>query len=267
MKRQATLTALALVLALAAAPALAQQAVDGARAPAAQAPAEGVIEKAGDAIRDAAESIEAFLVGKDGAAEGGKLEPVLIRRDATARGMLGADVLDQSGKKISKVEDIIIGEDGRALSVVVSDGGVLGIGEKVAAFDYGRVARQNPDGSVVMRLTQDMIGRAADFSYDPDDREGAKVIPPNAVSVRDLLDAEVLDPRGEKLAEVENLSFTQGDAAKIIVGFNKTLGMGGDLAALGFDDAKMARKGRDIDFTLNADQAARFNAFKQSVRN
>lgn len=208
--------------------------------------------------------IKAYLLGDD---KSDKLEAVLIQNKLTAHGMIGEAIINTKGEKIADLKDIIIGKGGRAILVVVSDHGVLGIGKKVAAFDYDKVVAQAADGKVVMTLSQDMVDHAADFSYDQQDWAKAKVIPTGSVSTNELLKGDVLDNEGKKLAGIENIFFRGAEASQIIVSFNKTLGMGGDLAALTYDDLQMVRDDKELDFKLTANQTAGFKGFKKSVAN
>ena len=225
---------------------------------------KGSLNKASAEMRETADDIKAFLMGKDADS---KLEPVLIHKDRTAHGIIGATILNPKGEKIATVKDIIMNKDGQAILVVVSDGGLLGIGDKVAAFSFDKVIAQGDDGKVTMALSQDMIDHAADFSYDPKDWAKAKVIPPNSVSTNELLKGNVLDYDGKKVASIENVYFRSGEASQLIVGFDKTFGMGGDLAAMDYDSLKMVQKGKDIDFKLSPNQTAQFKSFKKSVEN
>jgi sporulation protein YlmC with PRC-barrel domain len=220
--------------------------------------------KADDNMRDTADDIKAFLMGEEA---DHKLEPVLIRRSMTAHGLIGQGIINPEGRKIADVKDIIVDKSGTAILVVVSDGGMLGIGDKVAAFDYSKVVAQKPDGKVVMTLSPDMVAHARDFSYDQKDWAKAKVIPAGSLSVNQLLKGDVLDSGGRKVAAIENVYFRDADASQIIVGFNKTLGMGGALAALDYDDLKMVRKDKGPDFQLTLAQSARFKSFAKSVSN
>lgn len=221
------------------------------------------LRKADSAMRETADDIRAFFVGDEG---GGALEPVMIRSDRTAKGLLDKPVLNPQGKEITKLKDIIIDQNGRATMVVVTDGGFLGIGKKQAAFDYSKVIAQQNDGKVVMALSQDMIDRAADFSYDEDDASKARIIPAGSVSLNDVLDGNLLDSKGKKVGAIENVSFENGRAHRIIVGFNKTLGMGGDLAALNYASLEKLPKMSSVDVKMNASQSAQFSSFGKSSR-
>jgi uncharacterized protein YrrD len=222
------------------------------------------LNRADTEMRDTADEIKAFFMGKG---PDGKLEPVLIRRDRTAHGLIGEPIVNLKGEKIATVKDIILSNDGKAILVVVADGGVLGIGSKVAAFDYSKVVSQNPDGKVVMRLSQEMVDHAVDFSYDPKDWAKAKVIPARSISTNLLLEGEVVDSNGKKIADIENVYFRDAEASQLIVGFDKTFGFGGELAALDYDKLQMVHKNKEVDFKLTASQTAQFWNFKKSVAN
>jgi sporulation protein YlmC with PRC-barrel domain len=211
-----------------------------------------------------ADDIKAFIIGKDA---DHTLQPVLIRRSMTAHGLIGESIVNTDGKKIATVKDIIVDKSGKAILVVVSDGGVLGIGDKVAAFDYDHVVAQKPDGKVVMTLSQNMVDHARDFSYDQKDWAKAKVIPAGSLSINELLKGDILDSHGDKVAAIENVYLRDAEASQIIIGFNKKLGMGGDLAALDYNDLKMVTKDKQLGFMLTSAQSARFEDFKKSVAN
>ena len=271
MKIQA-ITAVSVIALMLAAPAFAADATQASEDPGVSTSSDanattgvkGGLNKASAEMRETADDIKAFLMGKDADS---KLEPVLIHKDRTAHGIIDATVVDPKGAKIATVKDIIMDKDGRAILIVVSDGGLLGIGDKVAAFNYDKVIAQGADGKVVMALTQDMIDHAKDFSYDPKDWAKVKVIPENSVSTKELLKGNVLDNDGKKVASIENVYFRSGEASQLIVGFDKTFGMGGDLAALDYGSLEPVRNGKTTDFRLSPNQTAQFKSFKKSVEN
>jgi sporulation protein YlmC with PRC-barrel domain len=222
------------------------------------------LQNTDNAMRETADDIKAFFVGDEA---DNRMKPALIRRNMTANGLIGSPVLNANGERIATIKDIIIGKNGRAALAVVSDDGLLGIGSKVAAFDYNRVVTQRYDGTVGMTLSQEMIDRAADFSYDQKDWAKAKVMPAGAVSTNMLLDGDVLDSKGNKVASIDNVYFRNADAAQVVVGFNKTFGLGGDAASIDYDEVRMIRKDDTLDFKLSDNQSAQFKRFKTSVAN
>jgi sporulation protein YlmC with PRC-barrel domain len=217
----------------------------------------------GEAIDQTADAIKALLLGK----KVDTLKPVLINRHMTANGIIGATVINTSGARVATVKDIIIDGNGRAVMIVVSDGGLLGIGGKVAAFDFNGVVALQPDGKVVMTLSQEMISHAANFSYDQQDWAKSKVIPADSMSVKALLKGNVLDSDGRKVATIDNIYLRDNDVSQVIVSFDKKLGMGGNVAALDYDDLQMVRKNKQIDFQLTPKQTAIFRDFEKSVTN
>jgi sporulation protein YlmC with PRC-barrel domain len=257
IQKMTAVSALALMLSLPAYAAdISAPAVSGPTPAASSAPENNT-------VRATENNFKAFFIGKDSR---DNFQPVLINRSMTAHGLIGETVINTQGEKVADVKDIIVDKDGKARLVVVSGGGVLGIGSKVAAFDYDKVVEQQPDGKVVMTLSDDMISHAKDFSYDQKDWRKAKVIPAGSVSVNAMLKGDVMDNRGKKVANVENVYFRNADVSQVIVGFNKKLGMGGDLAALNYDDLRLIKKtSKEVDFKLSANQASHFKNFKKSV--
>ena len=107
-----------------------------------------------------------------------------------------------------------------------------------------------------------MISHAADFSYDQKDWAKAKVIPAGSMSVNALLKGDLLDSDGKKIAATENIYLRDNGVSQVIVSFDKKLGMGGNvLAALDYDDLRMVRKKKQIDFQLTPKQTAIFRNF------
>lgn len=234
------------------------------------------LNKANSSMRETADEIHAFFVdeksgvksakGTAVVADDGTWKTSTIRRSVTAEGMIDQKILTPEGRQIAEIEDIILTKDGKASKVIVSDGGLLGIGDKLAAFDYDRVITQRKDGKVIMALSQNMIDRAAEFSYDSDDYMKANVIPAGSISVDDLLDGEVFNHRGDKVASIENLSLDGGKADRLIVAVNKKLGMGGDLAALKFDTLNISQDSdRDVRIDLTEAQSLQLDRLAKRV--
>ncbi len=218
-------------------------------------------EDVSDATKKAYENTKEALNGDDSP----EFETVSVDTRMTANGMIGKPVYNQNGERVAKVQDIILDRDGNAMMVVMGDGDFTGLG-KTVAFDYSVIANRSADGDVIAALTEDMIDTAASFSYDREDySDTVKVIPSNGYSVAELLDGELVNPQGETLAEVDNISLRNGEADRLIVGFGRVLGMGGDTAALDYDDANIVRQDNALNFELTADAAAQFERFKSSA--
>lgn len=226
--------------------------------------AERAWEDTKDAVAKAADDVEYTLFGKEP-----KGVETSITAGATASGLLNKPVNGTNNERIGTLRDIIVDGKGNAKMAIVSDSEVLNVG-KEAAFDYGLVLRHNADGDVIMPLTEESMKNARRFSYDAKDagKEGVTTIPSGSYSIDKLLEANVVNAKGDKVASVDNVTFRNGRADALIVGFDKVMGVGGEKAALSFPDVKMISKGDGkVEFQLTAAQAAQFETFKQSASN
>lgn len=81
--------------------------------------------------------------------------------------MLGKTVVGSDGKEIGSVEDVLIDADsGAASQIVVSSGGVLGLGAKKIAVDYADVSFDDENEQVrVSTLTADAVEGMPEFDY------------------------------------------------------------------------------------------------------
>lgn len=224
-------------------------------------------DKASSAAEDAYESIKATFIDEEKTGA----DTLSINSRGTAQGMIGQPVLDTAGKKIATIKDIILNNEGEAELIVLADGGFMGIGSKLAAFDYDLVSQRNEDGDVIMPISQETLDKVAPFSYEAKDAEKdekTRVMPANGISVAELLDGQILNTEKKAVAEVDNISFSNGEASQIIIGFDKTLGLGGEKAAVGYDNVDVVReKDNEIDVQLSAKQAANFESFKKTATN
>ncbi len=218
-------------------------------------------EKAKENTSEAYNDIKATVVGENAN------EDIVISSNTTATGMIGKPVHNANGESIGKVTDIILDQNGKASMVVVADGEFIGMGKK-AAFDYNTIANINADGDVIMPLTEAMIENAAEFSYDAADAgDGVSVMSSNGYSVAKLLDGQVVNQNKNVVGEIDNISFVNGSASQLIVGFDKILGLGGKKASLNFSSATMIKDGDGYDFQLSAAQSKQFENYKNTATN
>lgn len=212
--------------------------------------------------KEAYQDIKARLIDEDRKDAG----DLTISAGITAKGMLGQPIHNTHNEKIGTVKDIILDSEGDAQIIVVSDGGFMGVGDKLAAFDYDLVMRQEENGDVVMPLSDDIIKNVAEFSYDPAEAaDKVQVIPANGYSVSELLKGKLVNPKNESLGSIENIAFRRGEAAEVIVAFDQKLGMGGERAAFDFDDLTLSKaQDGNLNFRMNDYQSAQFEAMKKS---
>jgi hypothetical protein len=207
------------------------------------------------------QDIKAILI--DEVDSGGAVDHISFDSRMTASGMLGKAVYDGTGKRLATIDDIIINDAGTATSIVLSDGGFMGLGGKLAAFDYNLLTQRTDNGDLVMALSEDAIRQAAPFSYDAADAGDGRtqVMSISNYRISKVLDSTLSDPPGIKVAEVDNASFRDGQVDYLIAGFDKTLGMGGKMAAIKYNTVAATGNGDGgLNFELTENQANRFRS-------
>ena len=220
---------------------------------------EGV-ENTKQAVKETYEDVKAALFDGNTAAR-----DVSYDKRSTAEKIIGQEVLNDKRQKIATVEDIIVDTDGTARLVVVKDGGLLGFGGKLAAFDYGTVIKNDGKTEMVTPLTEADMESAATFSYDAEDADDkTRLMPASGISIARLLDGNLQGADGQKVADIEDVTFKAGKADMVITSAGEVLEMGGKKIALGFDTADIARDKEDINLKLDAQKTARFQQLEQS---
>ncbi len=269
--KKTILTTVSVIALMGALPALAETAKTQTEINAEASTTGGIVEDAKTAVDDmkrdsseAYEEIKATLIGEK---TDDKNMPVVIDSRKTANGIIGHHVYNEQHENLAKITDIILDKNGKAIMVVVSES-LLGMGTE-AAFDYSAIIRVEDDGDVIMPLTKEIIDNAAPFSdaKDEDNDKKVRVIPDNGYSVARLLDGKLLNQKKESVADIENISFKDGQTSQVIVGFDKTLGMGGEKAVLSYSDTKIIRDGESLGFQLSAKKSVQFETYKKTVTN
>jgi sporulation protein YlmC with PRC-barrel domain len=229
--------------------------------------ASNAADKTSEAASNAYDNIKATFIDEDKTAS----DTVTIDSRKTAQGMIGQPVRNTAGEKIATVKDIILDSNGKATLVVLADGGFMGIGTKLAAFDYDLVSQRQKDGDVIMPISEETLDKVAPFSYDAKDAEKdakTRIIPQNGISVAELLEGQVLNQKKENVAEIDNISLSNGEASQVIIAFDQTLGLGGKKAAVGYDNIQVVREKNDkVNIQLSDKQAANFENFKKTATN
>jgi sporulation protein YlmC with PRC-barrel domain len=89
--------------------------------------------------------------------------PAQAAGDVRADTLIGMTVYDTAGEKVGKVKDILFDEKGQAKGVVLSVGGVLGVGAKSVGLQWSEVDIQ-PDAQVAkVQYNKDQLEAAPDF--------------------------------------------------------------------------------------------------------
>lgn len=217
-----------------------------------------------NATKDAYNNVKQALSDND---EDAEFKKISIDSRMTATGMIGQPIYNVDGERVAKIRDIIMDADGQALMVVVGDGDFTGLG-KLVAFDYNIITTRNSNGDVIAALTEEMIDSAASFSYNRDDySESVRVIPSSGYSVAEILDGELVDPKGTSLAYIDNVVFREGAADQVVVSFGTTMGLGGEQAAIAYGEADLKRDGNSMNMQLSKSETVKFQKYKETAFN
>ncbi|GEO36225.1 sporulation protein YlmC with PRC-barrel domain [Skermanella aerolata] len=80
--------------------------------------------------------------------------------------LIGTDAVAADGRKVGKIENLLVAPDGRVDYVVLEWGGVLGLGERQVAVPWKDV-KLNPESTVAtIDMTREQLEQAQ--RYDPD---------------------------------------------------------------------------------------------------
>lgn len=273
--RKKFLATVSLIALMSVAPAMAETAKtdDGTSKPATEQVKEGwdktkktvkeTAEDASEATKEAYRDFKAFVFSEN--EDKLDIEEVKIDPRTTATGIIGEPVYNFKDERVGVVKDIIIDQDGKATTVIIGDGDFFGSG-KLAAFDYDAMVKTNADGDLVMPLTEETIERAAEFSFDRGENgENVQMMADNAYNVEKLLDAQLVNAKGETMGEIDDITFKDGQASQLIVGFDKILGFGGEEVSLAYDDAKLVRTDDEYKYTLTEKKALLITNHKSAI--
>ena len=93
-----------------------------------------------------------------------KVDVVKVATGFRASKIIGSSVVNEAGDTVGKVDDVIIGEDGKSPFVVLAVGGFLGIGDKLVVLPYEQL--KTMDRKIVMPgATKDALKDLPAFKY------------------------------------------------------------------------------------------------------
>ena len=93
-----------------------------------------------------------------------KVDVIKVATGYRASKVIGASVVNEANDTVGKVDDIIIGEDGKTPFVVLSVGGFLGMGNKLVVLPYQQLKAM--DNKLVMPgATKDALKDLPEFKY------------------------------------------------------------------------------------------------------
>lgn len=92
---------------------------------------------------------------------------VIPAKGTQASNLIGAEVKTTGDEDIGSVDDLIIDENGQVVAIVVSIGGIMGMGEKGVAIGWGNVTRSGTSDKQELRIdaTREDLDSAPEFKY------------------------------------------------------------------------------------------------------
>ena len=82
--------------------------------------------------------------------------------------IVGSNVVNEKNEAIGKIDDLIISRDDRALYAILSVGGFLGVGNRLVAIPYDRLAPSTDNRKfVVAGASKDALKTMPEYKYAP----------------------------------------------------------------------------------------------------
>ncbi len=179
---------------------------------------------------------------------------VYVERDdrATADTLIGQSVFNQNGDEIASVADFVLDENGQLRGLVVSHGGLMGVGSKELMLDINTFEVREGNNGFVTQLTETNIENYPQFDY-------AQLTKPMHLA-SDLMNSSIVDPTMDELAEVDNIIIENGTATKLVVSYFDDLTP--EKAMIDFSDADIVFDAdNDAHFKLSMNETQQFEKF------
>lgn len=93
-----------------------------------------------------------------------KVDVMKISTGYRASKVIGSTVVNEAGDTVGKVDEIIVGPDGKAPFIVLSVGGFLGVGDKLVVLPYEQM-KTNGKKIVLPGATKDSLKALPEFKY------------------------------------------------------------------------------------------------------
>ena len=93
-----------------------------------------------------------------------KVDVVKVSTGYRASKVIGASVVNEANDTVGKVDDIIIGQDGKSPFVILSVGGFLGMGTKLIVLPY-ESPKATENKLILPGATKDALKDLPEFKY------------------------------------------------------------------------------------------------------
>jgi len=197
--------------------------------------------------------------------------------DINAKKLLDMNVIDKNGKKLGEIDDLILSAKDQIVHVLVSVGGVLGVGGKLVAIPFQDMDI-NKDEAVI-NLTEEQLGKVTEFkfeyvrdrNYQTKDRpvasgtEGKHSAASISydINVKKLFDLDVVDRYGKQLGKIDDLLLSKNDkVVTAILSVGGVLGIGDKLVAVPFQSLQVNQPDEKILLNVTKEQLEQAAEFK-----
>jgi sporulation protein YlmC with PRC-barrel domain len=199
-----------------------------------------------------------------GLEQGRDIQPERLGRVVKASEVLAREVKNLQDEKLGKVEDMAVDvESGRIIEVLVSSGGILGMGDKVTAVPPNAFSWETTSSTLRLDATKEKLKGAPTFemskwteltktnrvaegyryfgkepyfarAYGRDLSKGTASAPPSLERASKVIGATVKSEAEEKLGKVDDLmvDVEAGRMVQVILASGGFLGLGDDLRAV-----------------------------------
>jgi sporulation protein YlmC with PRC-barrel domain len=124
--------------------------------------------------------------------------------------LIGSTVKDRAGRDIGKIEDLMLGRDGRISYAVLSFGGLLGVGERLYVVPWSSMRIERPDGKTMTVMLDNV--KKEDLEKAPKYTEkAARQEPPPAKATEARSDTMITADVKTKLAKEKLGTLTKVD--------------------------------------------------------
>lgn len=172
----------------------------------------------------------------------------------TADTVIGQDVFNQQNETIANVSDFVVDENGQVQGLIISYGGVLGVGNKEIMLDFDTFKARADNSGYVTQLTKTNMDNYPAFNF-------AQLSRPMHLATN-LMDASIVNPSMNELAEVDNIVIENGNATKLVISYMD--GIVPEKAMIDFTDASIILDAdQDVHFELSMNQTQKFRNFIQ----
>ncbi|SFN29025.1 PRC-barrel domain-containing protein [Nitrosomonas communis] len=166
-----------------------------------------------------------------------------VTYDITAKNFMNMNVVDQTGKKIGKIDDLILSRKEKVAYAIISVGGLLGVGNKSVSVPFQDIDIRKAKKEAVIDLSKQQLEKMPEFkleyasshNYQANGLSATNGSEDYDINAKKLFDIDIIDKNGKKVGKVDDLLLSpNGKAMYGIVDVDDMLGMGKKSVAVPF---------------------------------